>query len=82
MQIHLGFSTFSIQEIESKNLAQYFIEFRNKTEDCEFIGCTHRKEENCGIKKAIQKGEISKERYERFCKIYEQLKKWEEKKKW
>ncbi len=77
-----GFSTFSIEEIESKNLANYFVEFKNKIQNCEFVGCTHIKEENCGIKKAIEQGEISIDRYERFCKIYEQLKEREEKKKW
>lgn len=77
-----GFSTFSIEEIESKELANYFIEFKNKVFDCEFVGCTHIKEENCGIKKAIQKGEIDETRYERFCKIYQELKQREEKKKW
>ncbi len=77
-----GFSTFSIEEIESANLAEYFIEFKGKIKDCEFVGCTHIKEENCGIKEAILKGEISKDRYERFCKIYQQLKEREERKKW
>ena len=77
-----GFSTFDISEIESKELAKYFKEFSKKIEDCEFIGCTHIKEENCGIKKGIKNGEISKERYERFCKIYQELKQKEEKKKW
>ena len=38
-------------------------------------------EEKCGIKKAIEEGKISQERYERFCKIYEQLKE-KEKRKW
>ena len=37
-------------------------------------GCTHIKEKNCGVKKAIEIGEISQERYDRFCKIYEELK--------
>ena len=77
-----GFSTFSIEEIESKDLAEFFIEFKSEISECEFVGCTHIKEENCGIKKAIEKGKISLERYERFCKIYQQLKEREEKKKW
>ena len=77
-----GFSTFSIEEIESKELANYFVEFKDKVSDCEFVGCTHIKEENCGIKKAIQKGELDLARYERFCKIDQQLKEREEKKKW
>lgn len=77
-----GFSTFSIEEIESKNLANYFIEFKEKVLECEFVGCTHIKEENCGIKNAMQKGEIFSARYHRFCKIYQQLKQKEESKKW
>lgn len=77
-----GFSTFSIEEIESKDLANYFVEFKEKISECEFVGCTHIKEENCGIKKAVQNGEISLKRYDRFCKIYQQLKEKEEKKKW
>ncbi len=77
-----GFSTFSIEEIESKELADFFIEFRRNIPKCEFVGCTHIKEENCGIKEAIKKNEISLPRYERFCKIYYELEKREEKKKW
>lgn len=75
-----GFSTFDISEIESKKLYKYFKEFGQFEENCEFIGCTHIKEENCGIKSAVEKGVIDKERYERFCKIYQELKEKEERK--
>lgn len=77
-----GFSTFDISEIESKNLCDYFKEFKEYIGNCEFIGCTHIKEENCGIKKAIKESKITKERYDRFCKIYQELKQKEERKKW
>lgn len=77
-----GFSTFSIEEIPSKDLAFYFKEFKNEIQNCEFVGCTHIKEEKCGIKKAIKEGRISQDRYNRFCKIYEELKQKEERKKW
>lgn len=69
-----GFSTFDISEIASEDLYKYFIEFIKPSENCEFVGCTHIKEENCGIKEAVQEGKISNERYERFCKIYLDLK--------
>lgn len=69
-----GFSTFDISEIEYKNLEKYFIEFREEIEKCEFVGCTHIKEEKCGIKDAVKKGKIDEARYQRFCKIYEELK--------
>ena len=76
-----GFSTFDISDIESKDLDKYFREFKQYIDNCEFIGCTHIKEENCGIKKAIEEGKISKGRYERYCKIYEELKE-KENRKW
>ena len=78
-----GFSTFSIEEIPSNKLAEYFKEFRDEIQNCEFASsCTHIKEENCGIKQAVKEGKISQDRYDRFCKIYEELKQKEERKKW
>lgn len=77
-----GFSTFEIEEIQSNQLDKNFKEFKDKIARCEFVGCTHIKEEKCGIKEAIQSGKVSKERYERFCKIYEELKEKEKRKKW
>ena len=77
-----GFSTFEITEIESKDLAKHFREFNKYINKCEFLDCTHIKEENCGLKKAIEEGKIHKDRYERFCKIYNELKEKEERKKW
>ncbi|CDE91008.1 putative ribosome biogenesis GTPase RsgA [Clostridium sp. CAG:389] len=76
-----GFSTFDISEIEYRKLDQYFKEFKPLLENCEFVGCTHIKEQNCGIKQALEKGKIDSGRYERFCKIYEELKE-KERYKW
>lgn len=69
-----GFSSFEITEIESTDLDKYFIDFKNYLAECEFVGCSHLKEENCGIKKGVKEGKISQERYDRFCKIYNELK--------
>mgnify|MGYP004636520273 FL=1 len=76
-----GFSSFEINEIESTELDKCFREFVPEIEKCEFVGCTHIKEENCGIKIAMQEERISTERYERYCKIYYELKE-KEKYKW
>ena len=76
-----GFSSFEISEIESTELDKYFREFAPEVANCEFVGCTHIKENACGIKDGILNGKISQERYERFCKIYEELKD-KEKHKW
>ena len=76
-----GFSTFDISEIKSKELCNFFKEFKKYIKDCEYIGCTHIKEENCGIKRALEDGKITESRYQNFCKIYEDLKE-KEKRKW
>ncbi len=76
-----GFSSFEISEIESTELDKCFREFVPEIEKCEFVGCTHIKEENCGVKKAMQEGRVSTERYERYCSMYYELKE-KEKYKW
>lgn len=76
-----GFSSFEINEIESNEVDKCFREFKQNISMCEFVGCTHIKEENCGVKNAMINGNISMERYERYCKIYEELKE-KEKYKW
>lgn len=69
-----GFSTFDISEIDYRELDNYFKEFKKLIDECEFVGCTHIKETKCGIKQAVKEEKIDKTRYERFCKIYEELK--------
>lgn len=73
-----GFSTFSVEEIESTNLSKYFIEFKEYLKNCEYLDCEHEKEENCGIKKAVEENKIDLGRYERYCKIKNELKDKEE----
>lgn len=69
-----GFSSFEISEIESRDLYKYFKELKEYDKTCEFVGCSHIKEENCGIKQGLEDGKISEDRYERYCKIYNELK--------
>lgn len=72
-----GFSTFEINEIEKNELANYFIEFKPYINNCEYVDCSHIKEENCGIKEALKQNKISQERYDRYCKIVNKLDKKE-----
>lgn len=73
-----GFSVFDIYEIETKDLYKYFKEFKEHEKQCEFVGCTHIKEKECGIRKALEEGNISNSRYQNYIKIYEDLKDREE----
>lgn len=74
-----GFSTFEINEIKSQELYKCFIEFND--ENCKYIGCMHIKEQDCGTKKDVACGLINQGRYDRYCKIYKEIKE-KESKKW
>ena len=69
-----GFSTYEINEIPKEDLCHYFVEFIPYLEKCEFQGCSHIKEENCGVKEALNSSKISLQRYENYVKIYNELK--------
>ncbi|MBO5478201.1 MAG: ribosome small subunit-dependent GTPase A [Clostridia bacterium] len=73
-----GFSTFDIYEIECKDLYRYFKELKKEEKNCKFVGCTHIKEQECGIRMALEEGRISNLRYQNYVKIYEDLKDKEE----
>lgn len=69
-----GFSTFDVYEIEKEDLYKYFTEMKIYEKDCDYVGCTHIKEKECGIKKALKENKILETRYQNYCRIYEELK--------
>lgn len=75
-----GFSSLDVFDMSPEKLSDYYPEFEPYLENCKFIGCTHIHEPVCGVKEALEKGEISKLRYENYATLYRQLK--EEKKKY
>lgn len=72
-----GFSTFDVYEIEYRELYKYFKEFNRYANKCEYLDCTHVKEEKCAIKSNVGK-DITESRYNNYKKIYEELKDREE----
>ena len=63
-----GFSKVdALKFIDRENIKDYFREFHNYT--CKFKDCLHVKEEGCGVKEAVSKGEISAERYKSYLRI-------------
>lgn len=73
-----GFSTFDVFEIPYRELDKYFIEFKEAIERCRYIGCSHIKEDECGIKSNLKEGKIAKSRYDNYIRIYDELKDREE----
>ena len=69
-----GFSSLAVFDMEKEELEQYYPEFDEYRDNCRFNGCSHTHEPGCGVKEAIEAGDISKERYENYKLIYEELK--------
>ena len=73
-----GFSTFDIYEIEYRELYKYFKDIFEVSKNCEYLDCSHLKEENCSVKKAKEEQLLNESRYNNYVKIYEELKDKEE----
>ncbi len=69
-----GFSSMFVDNMKPEELQQFFPEFDEFIPDCRFLGCVHVGERECGVKDAVKQGSLSKERYENYRLIYEELK--------
>jgi ribosome biogenesis GTPase len=64
----------------SDHLDACFPELRSVLNECRFADCTHRSEPDCGVLAAVSSGDVSRERYESYVKLREELEDTE--KKW
>ncbi len=69
-----GFSSIYLPDMEKEELGTYFPEFARYEPKCRFQGCAHIHEPGCGVKEALEAGEISPIRYENYKLLYEELK--------
>jgi ribosome biogenesis GTPase len=59
--------------LPSVDLAHCFPEFRPFLGNCRFQDCSHGHEPNCAVRSAVESGQVSRERYESFLKLREEL---------
>ena len=69
-----GFTSLHISEIMKEELSSYYPEFKRYEPSCRFGGCAHISEPDCGVKEAVEQGEISRVRYENYKALYQELK--------
>lgn len=70
-----GFSSMYLEDMDEKSLKYYFPEFAPYEEACRFgADCVHIGEPVCGVKEALERGEISKSRYENYQLLFQELK--------
>lgn len=68
-----GIKEFGMVDFTEQELSHFFPEMRVILPDCHFANCTHRHEPGCAIKKAVEDGLVSKERYQNYLNILETI---------
>ena len=68
-----GMREFGLVNISRPELSGYFPEMRALAGQCQFNNCLHLEEPGCQVKKAVQEGGISMERYISYCNILDSI---------
>ena len=61
-------------DVSVDDLPQCYPEYFEVTSECKFRGCSHVNEPNCKVKELVNNGVFSKNRYERYIEIYNEIK--------
>ena len=54
-------------------LTWYFPEFLDIAPNCRFRNCTHTHEPGCAIQAAVESGDLTQDRYDRYMRILDTL---------
>jgi ribosome biogenesis GTPase len=68
-----GFQAFGLRQIAAQNLTNLMPDLRDGSTHCRFYNCTHRKEPGCGVRAALEAGDITESRYRIYGEIREEL---------
>lgn len=68
-----GIRSFGLWGLGADDVAQHFVEFAERAEQCRFNNCRHLAEPSCAIKNAVDDESISPERYDSYLRIRESL---------
>ncbi len=69
-----GFSTLYLPEITPEELGTFFPEIQEYQGGCRFKGCLHHNEPQCGVKDALEAGEIDNRRYQHYLELLAEVK--------
>jgi ribosome biogenesis GTPase len=68
-----GVRELGIRHVKREALSRCFLEFRPFLGKCRFTSCSHIPEPGCAVKEALDESAIARERYESYCRLYEEL---------
>ena len=64
-----GLRTLSLWDTQPEELDGYFPELSGLVENCQFSNCSHISEPGCAVKKAVESGKVSSQRYESYIRL-------------
>jgi ribosome biogenesis GTPase len=64
-----GIREFVNIDFKPAEIGHYFVEIRERMQDCKFNNCLHDTEKECAVKKAVETGEIHRERYYNYISM-------------
>lgn len=67
-----GFSDAGVWGADARSLERCFPEFRRHSEECRFRRCSHLHEPGCGVREALEAGEIDPGRFESYRTLVEE----------
>jgi len=68
-----GFQEFGLRQIGAAELAGLMPDLREHSRACRFYNCTHLHEPDCGVRAAVERGEISASRYRIYTELFAEL---------
>ncbi len=68
-----GFQEFGLRQIDANQLPGLMPDLRTHTTECRFYNCTHLHEPGCGVRAALERGEINESRYRIYREILDEL---------
>ncbi len=67
-----GLRGFGLVDLKKEEIALYFPEMLKTAQDCRFTPCTHTHEPGCAVKDAVEKGDITYDRYSSYLGMLEE----------
>jgi len=68
-----GLRQLTLWDVEPEELDGYFIDIAPYVSDCRFNDCTHLNEPGCAVRQAVDRGEVSRARYQSYLQLREEL---------
>lgn len=64
-----GMRALAMSAIEPRDLDSYYIEMRPYLGECFYQDCTHVHEPGCAVQQAVERGDITRERYDSYVSL-------------